>query len=151
MSTNTRIMSTTPDRVWDVLADGWLFPLWVVGASRIREVDAAWPAVGSKIHHSVGVWPLLVDDNTEVTACEPGRLLSLRARVWPAGSADVTLRLSRGGRVTPRWSSRRTSSTAPHAGAQAGADAPAGVAQRRVAAPARLPRRAPGLLSRVVR
>ena len=94
MSTNTRIMSTTPDRVWDVLADGWLFPLWVVGASRIREVDAAWPAVGSKIHHSVGVWPLLVDDNTEVTACEPGRLLSLRARVWPAGSADVTLRLT---------------------------------------------------------
>ena len=37
------------------------------GASRMREVDDAWPAVGSKLHHSVGVWPLLIDDNTEVT------------------------------------------------------------------------------------
>ena len=27
MSSVTRIVNTTPDRVWEVLSDGWLFPL----------------------------------------------------------------------------------------------------------------------------
>ena len=63
-----RVMKTTPQRVWDVLADGWLYPLWVVGASRMREVDDDWPAVGSKLHHSVGVVAgRCIDDDTEVT------------------------------------------------------------------------------------
>jgi uncharacterized protein YndB with AHSA1/START domain len=89
-----RIMHTTPQRVWDVLADGWLYPLWVVGASRMREVDDDWPAVGSRLHHSVGVWPLLINDHTEVTDCEPLQLLALRARAWPAGEAAVRMNLS---------------------------------------------------------
>jgi hypothetical protein len=93
MSTNTRTVSATPQAVWDVLADGWLYPLFVVGASRMREVDDAWPAVGSRLHHSVGSWPLLLDDTTEVVACEPGAVLRLRARAWPAGEADVTFRI----------------------------------------------------------
>ena len=83
-----RVIKTTPQRVWDVLADGWLYPLWVVGASRMREVDDSWPAVGAQLHHSVGVWPALLDDNTEVTDCDssgcsrcapgPGRSARLR-------------------------------------------------------------------------
>ena len=89
-----RIMKTTPQRVWDVLCDGWLYPLWVVGASRMREVDDDWPAVGSKLHHSVGTWPLLIDDNTEVMECDPLQLLVLRARAWPTGEAEVRLHLS---------------------------------------------------------
>jgi uncharacterized protein YndB with AHSA1/START domain len=89
-----------PDAVWRVLADGWLYPLWVVGASRIREVDDTWPATGSKIHHSVGLWPAVLDDDTEVTACVPGSLMSLRARAWPGGSADVTVRLEADGART---------------------------------------------------
>ena len=93
MATNTRTVNALPDEVWSVLADGWLYPLWVVGASRMREVDDAWPAVGSRIHHSVGVWPLLIDDNTEVTESNPGVSMSLRARAWPAGEASVTIRL----------------------------------------------------------
>lgn len=97
MSTNTRLLHASVDQVWEILADGWLYPLWVVGASRMREVDDAWPAVGARIHHSVGSWPVLVDDTTEVLQCEPGALLVLRARAWPIGAAQVTLRLrSRG-------------------------------------------------------
>ena len=93
MATNTRTVNALPDEVWSVLADGWLYPLWVVGASRMREVDDAWPAAGSRIHHSVGVWPLLIDDNTEVTESNPGVSMSLRARAWPGGEASVTIRL----------------------------------------------------------
>ena len=86
-------MHTTPQQVWDVLADGWLYPLWVVGASRMREVDDHWPSPGAELHHSVGSWPVLIDDTTTVTACQPLSLLSLRARAWPGGEADVTLEL----------------------------------------------------------
>lgn len=93
MSTNTRVVDATPDQVWSVLSDGWLYPLWVVGASRMREVDDHWPAEGARLHHSVGSWPLLLDDTTEVLECHPGTSLELRARAWPTGAAAVVIRL----------------------------------------------------------
>ena len=101
MSTTTRTLSATPEQVWEVLADGWLYPLFVVGASRMREVDETWPAPGSKLHHSVGVWPLIIDDETEVTESEPLRTLALRAKAWPLlGEAPVVLHLSEKGAGT---------------------------------------------------
>ncbi|MCW2847855.1 MAG: polyketide cyclase [Marmoricola sp.] len=101
MITVERVIKTTPQRVWNVLEDGWLYPLWVVGASRMREVDDGWPAVGTRLHHSVGVWPGLIDDNTEVTDVEPLRMLQLRAKGWPLlGEAAVRLHLSEQGAGT---------------------------------------------------
>ena len=100
MASNVRRIGTTPERVWDVLADGWLYPLWVVGATRMREVDDTWPAVGSRLHHSVGSWPLLIDDTTSVLECTPRSVLRLRARAWPAGDARVTIQLSGSGADT---------------------------------------------------
>jgi uncharacterized protein YndB with AHSA1/START domain len=88
-----RLITTTPEHVWDVLMDGWLYPLWVVGATRMREVDTSWPDVGARLHHSVGTWPLVVDDTTSVVACTPPSMLALRARAWPGGEADVVLHL----------------------------------------------------------
>jgi uncharacterized protein YndB with AHSA1/START domain len=87
--------------VWSVLADGFRYAAWVVGASRVRAVDPTWPAVGSRIHHSVGSWPLLLDDVTEVLACEPGRALTLQARAWPAGEARVELELTPSDEAAP--------------------------------------------------
>jgi hypothetical protein len=100
MATNNRFIDAPTSSVWDVLADGWLYPVWVVGATRVRDVDDTWPAVGSKIHHSVGVWPMTIDDNTEVVESRPGALLKLRARVWPFGEASVTIRLTASGAGT---------------------------------------------------
>lgn len=93
MSTNSRTLAATPEKVWSVLADGWLYPLWVVGASRMREVDDHWPEKGARLYHSVGSWPALLDDNTEVLEVQPLSMIKLRARTWPAGSANVTIRL----------------------------------------------------------
>ncbi len=94
MSTVSRTSDVSPEQVWSVLADGWHYGSWVVGAARIRDVDEGWPAVGTRIHHSVGTWPLLLDDHTEVLECDPLRRLVLKARAWPAGEAKVSLTLT---------------------------------------------------------
>lgn len=93
----TRSVDAGVDAVWAVLADGWAYPTWVVGASRVRAVDAGWPLAGMRIHHSFGVWPLVVDDTTEVMSCTPEKELTLTARGWPAGEAEVVITLAREG------------------------------------------------------
>ena len=93
MSTTSRPVRATPEQVWSVLADGWLYPLFVVGAARMRDVDETWPAVGARLHHSVGSWPLMLDDTTEVLEVEEGKRILLLARAWPAGHAHVEITL----------------------------------------------------------
>ncbi|MBT2534247.1 SRPBCC family protein [Arthrobacter sp. ISL-48] len=93
MSTVTKVFNSPAAEVWKVIANGWLYSGWVVGASRIRAVDAHWPEAGSRLHHSVGAWPLVIDDSTRVTAVEPGRSLELLARGWPVGEAKVAFTL----------------------------------------------------------
>ena len=88
-----RLIDAPPEAVWSVLADGWLYPCWVVGASRMRDVEESWPAEGSRLHHSVGNWPLLINDKTEVLESEPERRLALKAHGWPAGAAEVVIEL----------------------------------------------------------
>ncbi|MGZ8180150.1 SRPBCC family protein [Williamsia sp. SKLECPSW1] len=82
--------SATPAQVWSVLSNGWLYSSWVVGASRIREVDPEWPREGARIHHSVGAWPLLLDDETHSVASSAGHL-ELSAHGWPFGTARIAL------------------------------------------------------------
>lgn len=91
-----RRIDAPPGRVFEVLSDGWLYPSWVVGASRMRAVDGSWPSPGARLHHSVGVWPALLNDNTEVLTCEPDARLVLRARGWPMGEATVEIELHPG-------------------------------------------------------
>ncbi len=94
MTEMSREFSCSPQEVFDVLDDGWLYASWVVGASRIRGVDAGWPAVGTKIHHSVGTWPMLIDDTSIVKAYDPPRMLTLQVRAWPAGEAQVVVKVA---------------------------------------------------------
>jgi uncharacterized protein YndB with AHSA1/START domain len=81
------------EQVWAVIADGWTYSQWVVGNSRMRAVDPNWPQTGSTISHSVGVWPLLLDDVTVVEDCQPLEQLVLLAKGRPLGKARITLRL----------------------------------------------------------
>jgi uncharacterized protein YndB with AHSA1/START domain len=86
-----RRLNCSPEQVFAVLRDGWTYPVWVVGASRMRSVDEGWPAPGSKLHHSFGVWPLLLNDTTEVLELDPGHRLVLEAGGWPIGNARVEI------------------------------------------------------------
>jgi Polyketide cyclase / dehydrase and lipid transport len=86
-----RTTSASAQAVWKVLADGWTYPSWVVGASRMRAVAVDWPAVGAELHHSIGAWPLLIDDVTRVLAVDPERELRLRGKGWPVGEVEIHL------------------------------------------------------------
>jgi len=87
----SRQFRCSAEDVFAVLADGWIYPVWVVGASRMRAVDDDWPGVGSRLHHSAGAWPLLIDDTSEVLGYDPPRTMALQARGWPAGEARVEI------------------------------------------------------------
>ncbi len=86
-----RRLNCSPEQVFAVLRDGWTYPVWVVGASRMRSVDEGWPAPGTKLHHSFGVWPLLLNDTTEVLELDPGHRIVLEAGGWPIGNARVEI------------------------------------------------------------
>jgi hypothetical protein len=88
-----RVVGTSPDRIFAVLADGWSYASWVVGAAHIRDVDPDWPAVGARIHHRIGPWPLNIDDQTAVRAVQPDRTIELDAQLWPLGAALIRLDL----------------------------------------------------------
>lgn len=92
-----RETTATPQQVWAVLADGWTYAAWVVGASRIRIVDETFPDPGSRIHHSAGTWPLLLDDETVVLECQPERRLVLQAKGRPFGEARIDILIEPGG------------------------------------------------------
>lgn len=53
-----------------------------------------WPAPGTRILHSIGTWPAVIDDETVVEHAEIGHELVLLAKVRPAEQARITLRLS---------------------------------------------------------
>ena len=88
-----RNTAASREQVWAVMADGWTYSQWVVGNSRMRAVSPHWPDVGSTIDHSVGVWPLLLDDHTVVEDCQPLERLVLLAKGRPFGKARITMRL----------------------------------------------------------
>lgn len=100
MSRTTRVMQCAPEDVFAVLADGWDYGMWVVGAARIRDVEPTWPAVGSRIHHSVGLWPVLISDTTEVEEVEAPHRLQLKVRAWPTGEGRVVLTMNPTGEGT---------------------------------------------------
>jgi uncharacterized protein YndB with AHSA1/START domain len=93
MTQTERLIRATPERVFEVLSDPDSYGHWVVGSKYIRDADASWPAVGTRFHHTVGIGPIEIKDNTEVEAVEPGRYLQLKARARPAGRARVKLTL----------------------------------------------------------
>ena len=97
MADVTRQIHASPEKVFAVLANGWLYTGWVVGASHIRAVEAHWPQPGSRIHHSFGAWPVMLHDETKVQECDRPHRLVMLARGRPLGEARVTLRLTGSG------------------------------------------------------
>ncbi|MFL6165475.1 MAG: SDR family NAD(P)-dependent oxidoreductase [Ornithinibacter sp.] len=86
-----RSVAAPAEAVWAVLADGWFYATWVVGASRVRAVDDQWPQPGSRLHHSFGPWPAVISDATVVEEAQEPHHLVLNAKGWPMGEARVSI------------------------------------------------------------
>jgi uncharacterized protein YndB with AHSA1/START domain len=89
----SRSVAAPAEAVWAVLADGWQYATWVVGASRVRAVDHGWPAAGTRLHHSFGMWPAVISDSTVSELAEEPHHLVLTARGWPMGEARVEIEI----------------------------------------------------------
>ena len=85
MATNYREISAAPEQVWAVLADPKKYSEWVVGAKEVRTSEGRWPAKGARFHHTVGVWPLHIQDHTSVVESDRPHRLVLQAKVRPIG------------------------------------------------------------------
>ena len=92
-----RTIEAPAEHVYDVLADGWSYAAWVVGASRVRDVDETWPDEGSQIHHSIGAWPVLVNDRTTVVRSVQHESVELDVAVLRLGRGRVTLTIEPAG------------------------------------------------------
>lgn len=93
MAKNHRLLKVVPERVFEVLTDAGTYADWVVGAHRIRDTDDTWPAVGSRLHHRVGIGPFKLNDHTQVIESKPPEKFVLHARARPFGTAIVTMSL----------------------------------------------------------
>ena len=85
--------SAPPAAVFAVLADGARCADWVVGAKKIRSVDAHWPTPGAELRHKVGIGPVVINDRSTVQAVEADRSITLKVRARPAGVARVHIQL----------------------------------------------------------
>src|SRR3954452_19576923 len=100
MSVTETYVNAPPEDVYEVLSDPCSYAHWVVGASRTRKADSAWPQPGTKFHHTQGFFGLGVPDNTEVLEVERPRRLVLEARIRPFAVNKVDLRLHKRGTGT---------------------------------------------------
>jgi short-subunit dehydrogenase/uncharacterized protein YndB with AHSA1/START domain len=109
----SRSVAAPAEAVWAVLEDGWQYATWVVGASRVRAVDDEWPQEGSQLHHSFGLWPVMISDSTKSERAQPPRHLVLTARGWPMGEARVEIEVVPDGPSTCTVSIAEDASSGP--------------------------------------
>ncbi|HSI80726.1 MAG TPA: SRPBCC family protein [Solirubrobacterales bacterium] len=103
MARNQTHIGASPERIFEVLSDPDSYGYWVVGSERIRGAEPDFPKRGARFHHTVGFGPFKINDHTQVLDLDPPRLLKLRARARPLGTAHVTLEIEPegdGSRVT---------------------------------------------------
>jgi uncharacterized protein YndB with AHSA1/START domain len=93
MAYTSRTLAAPCDVVWQVIADPRTYPDWLIGAADVRDIDEAWPNVGTCFRHRVGLGRLAIPDHTEVLEVEAGRLLRLGVRARPLISAVATFEL----------------------------------------------------------
>ena len=100
MARNDAFIAAPPAQVWAVLSDADSYGYWVVGSKEIRGADPDWPAPGSRFHHMVGFGPFTVKDHTVSVRSEEPRLLEMKAKARPLGTAKVKLELKAEGNGT---------------------------------------------------
>jgi uncharacterized protein YndB with AHSA1/START domain len=112
MARNDITVNARPADVFGVLTDPDAYGFWVVGAKRIRGHDRGWPRRGTRFHHTVGVGPAELSDDSKVLDVQEDKRLVMEARIRPIGTVlvDVELKPKKRGKatkVTMRETARR--------------------------------------------
>jgi hypothetical protein len=111
------IVHASPETVFAVLSDPRAYQRFVVGTKRVRRFDPRWPEPGTAIHHTVGVGPLAMRDETDSVECDPPDHLVVHPHIRPfvvtrtsfhleARGDDTLLRVDEhaiGGPLAPVW------------------------------------------------
>lgn len=83
------VVAAPPEEAFRLLEDPTAFERLVAGARKVRRFDSRWPDPGTRLHHTLGIPPLVVRDHTEVVANRPGESLVLEAKAGPLGQFRV--------------------------------------------------------------
>ena len=83
MSVTVRELDCTPEQVFVALADPWVYPTWVVGASRGRAAAPRCPRAGAPRPPTHG--------ETVVETWDPPRRMVLEAKTRPVGKERVII------------------------------------------------------------
>ncbi|MFE8012285.1 SRPBCC family protein [Streptomyces antibioticus] len=93
MAVRHRLIKTSRQTVWAVLADGTRYADWVVGTSFSEPIRGRWPEVGSAIGYEIRVGPMRLNNETVVRECVEGERLGLEARAGALGTARIAIEL----------------------------------------------------------
>jgi uncharacterized protein YndB with AHSA1/START domain len=93
MAHTAREFHRSPSELFAVIADPATYPDWLVGTSKIRDIEHNFPSPGATFRHTVGMRPFAVPDLTVVRDVEPDRSLTLSVRARPLFSAEVIFRI----------------------------------------------------------
>ncbi|MEU1468267.1 SRPBCC family protein [Streptomyces sp. NPDC005761] len=93
MAVRHRLIRSSVEDVWAVLADGSRYGDWVVGTSESQPDEGAWPQVGSTITYKVRLGRWTATGNTIVRRCEAPHMLELEADSGWLGTARIALEI----------------------------------------------------------
>ncbi|MFF8596918.1 SRPBCC family protein [Streptomyces sp. NPDC015220] len=93
MAVRHRLIKTSPETVWAVLADGTRYGEWVVGTVDSRPVRGQWPQVDAALKYQVRLGPARLTNQTIVRNREEGSLLELEAHAGFLGTARIAIEL----------------------------------------------------------
>ncbi|WP_028812153.1 SRPBCC family protein [Streptomyces flavidovirens] len=91
MAVRHQLIRTSPEAVWEVLADGSRYSDWVVGTSDSRPGKGHWPEVGATIDYTVCVGPWTLTGKTIVRRAAPPHELELEVDSGPLGTARIAI------------------------------------------------------------
>ena len=94
MARNEIVIDAPPSDVYATLLDAENYPKWVIGAKRLRNVDASWPRRGSRFSPEVGAGPVEMAANTRLVEKQENRLVVLCVQLQPLATAVVRLVLT---------------------------------------------------------
>ncbi|MEV8596014.1 SRPBCC family protein [Streptomyces sp. NPDC052012] len=93
MAVRHRLIRTSPQTVWSVLADGSRYAEWVVGTSSSEPEHGHWPDLGAAIRYTVRLGPVQLSNHTVVRRCVRGETLELEAQAGALGTARIAIEL----------------------------------------------------------